>query len=54
MNLEVMLDSLPKLGDGALLTLELVALALAIGIVLAVPFGHATRSARARPMRPST
>ncbi len=38
MNLEVMIDSIPRLLDGALVTIQLVALALAIGIVLAVPF----------------
>lgn len=38
MNLEVMIDSIPRLLDGALVTIQLVALALAIGIALAVPF----------------
>lgn len=38
MNIEVMLDSLPQLLDGAALTVQLVVLSLAIGFVLAIPF----------------
>ena len=35
--LNLMWDSLPKLLDGAFLTLELIILALVIGFILAVP-----------------
>jgi polar amino acid transport system permease protein len=37
MNLDVVFDNLPKLLDGALLTVELVVLALALGMVFALP-----------------
>jgi len=44
MNWEVMIDSLPRLLDGAFVTLQLVVLALAIGIALAVPLALARTS----------
>lgn len=47
MNLEVMANSVPKLLAGAGLTLELVAIALAIGFVIAVPVALARVSGRA-------
>lgn len=47
MNLEVMASSVPKLLAGAGLTVELVALALAIGLILAVPIALARVSGRA-------
>ena len=37
MNLEVIIDNFPKLLEGVLVTVELVVLALAVGMVLAVP-----------------
>ena len=37
MNTEVMLDSVPRLLDGAAITVQLVALSLAIGLVLSIP-----------------
>ena len=37
MNVQVMIDSLPRLLNGALLTLELVALAALVGFVIALP-----------------
>jgi polar amino acid transport system permease protein len=37
MNLEVIIDNIPKLLEGAVLTLELVALALVVGMVFALP-----------------
>lgn len=37
MNLEIVLASLPRMLDGLLVTLEITALALALGLVLAVP-----------------
>jgi polar amino acid transport system permease protein len=46
MNLEVMANSLPRMLSGAGLTLELVGLGLAIGLVLAVPIALARVSGR--------
>lgn len=46
MNLEVMANSLPRLLDGAGLTLQLVSLGLAIGLALAVPVALARVSGR--------
>lgn len=37
MNLEVIIDNFPKLLEGVMLTVELVVLALAVGMVIAVP-----------------
>lgn len=37
MNIEVVIDNIPKLLEGALLTIELVVLALALGMVFALP-----------------
>ncbi|HHJ4328358.1 TPA: ABC transporter permease [Klebsiella pneumoniae] len=44
MNWEVIYKYLPKLADGALLTLELVAIAVLAGLLLAIPLGIARAS----------
>ena len=44
MNWDVIIKWLPRLADGALLTLELVAIAVVAGLILAVPLGIARAS----------
>ncbi len=44
MNWDIILKWLPKLADGALLTLELVAIAVVAGLILALPLGIARSS----------
>ncbi|TRX75257.1 ABC transporter permease [Pseudomonas mangiferae] len=44
MNWDVIIKWLPKLADGALLTLELVAIAVVAGLILAIPMGIARSS----------
>ncbi len=39
MDFELIVKSLPKLFDGAILTVELTALSIVIGLCLAVPLG---------------
>ncbi|MCX7081080.1 MAG: ABC transporter permease [Pseudomonas sp.] len=50
MNWEVIIKWLPKLAQGATLTLELVAIAVVLGLLLAIPLGIA-RSSRSRYVR---
>ena len=44
MNWEVIIKWLPRLSEGALLTLELVAIAVVAGLILALPMGIARAS----------
>ncbi len=44
MNWEIILKYLPQLGQGAILTLELVAIAVIAGLILAIPMGIARAS----------
>ncbi|WP_148053413.1 ABC transporter permease subunit, partial [Pseudomonas fluorescens] len=44
MNWEVIIKWLPKLAQGATLTLELVAIAVVLGLLLAIPLGIARSS----------
>ena len=46
MNWEVIIKWLPKLAQGATLTLELVAIAVIAGLLLAIPLGVARSSKR--------
>ncbi|MBI1681304.1 ABC transporter permease, partial [Citrobacter portucalensis] len=44
MNWEVIFKWLPRLAEGAVLTLELVAIAVVAGLILAIPLGIARSS----------
>jgi polar amino acid transport system permease protein len=44
MNWEVIIKWLPRLAEGAMLTLELVAIAVVAGLILAIPMGIARAS----------